>query len=301
MSSPPTAYPPLPGTLDGLGAWAAAPVDIPRGQVPTAFAEFSAPASWSRIDLISDLHLTRESFDATLAPLMRHLQDDRADALFILGDLFEAWIGDDVVAIDPFAQHCADWLRSLGAEMPLFFMHGNRDFLVGRRLLDGCLITLLDDPSVLTFDRRRWLLTHGDALCTTDHAYMAFRAQVRQPGFQQGFLSMPIGRRIEVARKMRERSEAHQGSRDDIADVDPCLAWRWLEAADAPVMVHGHTHRPDRHVSGPTADSAAVLERWVMSDWDVAAQSPRCEVLRLERGGDGLPSRLGRIDLRRGR
>ncbi len=282
----------LPTTLDGLGAWAAAPVDVPMGQVPTVFAQLSAPAGWSRIDLISDLHLTRASFDMTCAPLMQHLRNDPADALFVLGDLFEAWIGDDAVAVDPFARRCADWLSSLGATVPLFFMHGNRDFLVGRGLLDGCNISMLDDPTVLDFDQRRWLLTHGDALCTGDRAYMAFRAQVRQPGFQQGFVAMPIARRLEVARKMRERSEAHQGSQHEIADVDADLAWRWLAAADAPVMIHGHTHRPDRHRSDLRADSPAALERWVMSDWDASAQPPRGQVLRLERGREGQPRRI---------
>lgn len=292
MSSLPTANKPLPATLDGLGAWAAAPVGVPTGHVPTVFAELTAPADWSCIDLISDLHLTRASFDTTCAPLMQHLHNDSADALFILGDLFEAWIGDDAVAVDPFARCCADRLRSMGAAMPLFFMHGNRDFLVGRGLLDGCNVTLLDDPTVLDFDQRRWLLTHGDALCTDDHAYMAFRAQVRQPGFQQGFVSMPIARRVEVARKMRERSEAHQDSQHDIADVDADLAWRWLAAADAPVMIHGHTHRPDRHLSDRRAGSSPSLERWVMSDWDATAQPPRSQVLRLERGCSGQPRRI---------
>ena len=288
---PPPTVGPVPGSL---GAWAAAPVEAPAPQVPASFAELVAPMNWARIDLISDLHLTQASFDATRVPIARHLQDDPADALFILGDLFEAWIGDDAVDVDPFAQRCAAWLQQLGRSMPLFFMHGNRDFLVGRSLLDGCNATLLDDPTMLTFDERRWLLTHGDALCIADHAYMAFRAQVRQPGFQQGFVSMPIPQRLDVARRMRERSEAHQGDQTEVADVDADLAQRWLEAAGASVMIHGHTHKPDRHVLSHGLH--ATRERWVLSDWDQTAQPPRGQVLRLVRGG-GEPRR---IDLRAG-
>ena len=209
-----------------------------------------------------------------------------------LGDLFEAWIGDDAVSIDPFAQRCAAWLKTLSARMPLFFMHGNRDFLVGNGLLDSCRVTLLEDPTVLDFGHQRWLLTHGDALCVADHAYMAFRAQVRQPGFKRGFLSMPIPQRIEIAHKMRERSEAHQGSQQDIADVDDDLAQRWLEAADVRVMIHGHTHKPDCHVLPSRAQPPR--ERWVMSDWDQASVPPRRQVLRLVHGS----AEPLRIDLR---
>ena len=258
--------------------------------MPAVFAELPAPQDWRRVDLISDLHLTPASFESTAALLDRHLAADAPDALFILGDLFEAWIGDDVAAVDPFARRCASWLRGLGAATRLFFMHGNRDFLIGRSLLDGCTATLLDDPTVLDFDARRFLLTHGDALCIADQPYMAFRAQVRQPGFKQGFLSMPIAERVSVARKMRERSEAHQGTQAQPADVDAPLACRWLRAADARIMIHGHTHKPDRHLLD--ADAGPSLERWVMSDWDQTADPPRGQVLRLVRGGGGLPRRI---------
>ncbi len=287
-----TTVGPVPGSL---GAWAAVPTEVPVELMPSAFAELPAPAEWQRVDLISDLHLTPASFEATAAVLDRHLADDAPDALFILGDLFEAWIGDDAAAVDPFAQRCAGWLRGLGAATSLFFMHGNRDFLIGRSLLDGCAATLLDDPTVLDFDAQRFLLTHGDALCIADRPYMAFRAQVRQPGFKQGFLSMPIPERVSVARKMRERSELHQGTQAAAADVDAVLACRWLRAADARTMIHGHTHKPDRHLLD--AQSESTLERWVMSDWDQAANPPRRQVLRLVRGGDGRPRR---IDLRGG-
>ncbi len=293
MSPPPSRTDGVPDSIEALGAWAAAPVGDATSHLPDVFVELVAPADWARVDFISDLHLTRSNFESICVPIARHLQDDPADALFVLGDLFEAWIGDDAVAIDPFARRCADWLRMLGAARPLFFMHGNRDFLVGAGLLDGCKVTLLDDPTVLVFDARRWLLTHGDALCIADAAYMAFRAQVRQPGFKQGIVSMPIGQRIEVARKMRERSEAHQqNGRYEATDVDADLAQRWLEAADARVMIHGHTHKPARHRIGPAAPDAPLLERWVMSDWDLGAEPPRGQVLRLVRGNGGQPLRI---------
>ncbi|MBC7377125.1 MAG: UDP-2,3-diacylglucosamine diphosphatase, partial [Burkholderiaceae bacterium] len=146
------------------------------------FAELVAPPDWRTVDFISDLHL-HESEPATFKAWQHYLESTPADAVFILGDLFEVWIGDDAAA-DPFAADCVQALVAAARSKAIFFMHGNRDFLVGQTFMALCNTTLLDAPTALTFAGQRWLLSHGDALCLDDLDYMAFRRQVRSPGWQ---------------------------------------------------------------------------------------------------------------------
>ena len=129
---------------------------------------------------VSDLHLEADSprSVAAFTALLRG-EARSAAALYVLGDLFEAWVGDDAIDTPGFAADCAQVLREASAQRPLFFLHGNRDFLLGSQLLAHCQGQLLDDPCVLTVGKQRWLLAHGDALCLDDVRYMAFRAQVR--------------------------------------------------------------------------------------------------------------------------
>ncbi|WP_399684827.1 UDP-2,3-diacylglucosamine diphosphatase [Xenophilus sp.] len=245
-----------------------------------AFAELQAPAGWRVVDLVSDLHL-QASDSATLALWERYLADTPADALFILGDLFEVWVGDDA-ANEPgsFESHCAGVLAAAARQRPIFFLHGNRDFLVGPGFAARAGLTLLAEPTVLAFAGRRWLLSHGDLLCLEDTDYLAFRAQVRSPGWQSAFLARPLAERRTVARQIRTQSEARKADPRAVwADVDSGAARDWLRRADAPVLIHGHTHRPAEHDLG---DGQA---RWVLSDWDAAAQPPRAEVLRLTADG----------------
>ena len=245
-------------------------------------AELVAPPSWRTVDFISDLHLNADD-PATFAVWQAYLEETPADAVFILGDLFEVWVGDDAVSADfhahpqtSFENRCASVLAQAGSRLALFFMHGNRDFLVGPAFMDACHATLLDDPTVLAFAGRRWLLSHGDALCLDDLEYMAFRRQVRSPGWQRAFLAQPLAERQAVAREMRRQSEARKRSGMDYADVDPDAARQWLQAANAPVLIHGHTHKPAFH------DLGNGLSRVVLSDWDAQASVPRAEVLRLD-------------------
>ena len=203
----------------------------------------------------------------------------RADALFLLGDLFEAWVGDDVAGVPGFEQDCAEVLRATAARLPVFFLAGNRDFLVGSGLAQATGLALLADPTVFVFGGHRWLLSHGDALCVDDTAYLAFRAQVRDPAWQRAFLAQPLARRQEVARAMRSESEQLKRSGRDYADVDVATALAWLEAAAAPVLVHGHTHKPAEHALD------ATHRRIVLSDWDASAVPPRLEALRLHADG----------------
>lgn len=252
-----------------------------------AFGVLQAPAHWRMVDFISDLHLRPEepqTFDAWA----RYLGATPADAVFILGDLFEVWVGDDAAAPGSFEARCGQVLADGRAE--LFFMHGNRDFLVGPDFLARHGVRALADPTVLIAASQRLLLTHGDLLCTDDVDYQRFRAQVRAAGWQRDFLARPLAERQAIARQMRAQSEAHQATQAVYADVDEPLARQWLAAADARAMIHGHTHRPADHVLGLDAQGRA-LTRVVLSDWHVDARTRRAQVLRLTVGGT-----LARLD-----
>jgi UDP-2,3-diacylglucosamine hydrolase len=244
-------------------------------------AELPAPPSWRTVDFISDLHLNAGE-PATVAAWQAYLHNTPADAVFILGDLFEVWVGDDAVSADfrahpeaSFENRCASALSQAASRMAIFFMHGNRDFLVGPDLMARCHATLLNDPTVLTFAGQRWLLSHGDALCLVDSDYQLFRQQVRSAGWQQSFLARPLAERRAIAAGMRQQSEARKRTAIDHADVDSAAARQWLKAAQARTLIHGHTHKPAVH------DLGDGFSRVVLSDWDAAASQPRADLLRL--------------------
>lgn len=247
-------------------------------------AELVAPGGWHAVDCLSDLHLDA-AHPATLAALERYLARTRADAVFVLGDLFEVWVGDDAIA-EPgsFEDQVCALLRRAAALRPTHFMHGNRDFLVGEGFARATGIALLADPTVLTLAGRRWLLSHGDALCLEDAEYQRFRALVRDPAWQARLLAQPLAARRAQARHIRSASEArkHAGT-TAYADADTPAAIAWLRAARAPALVHGHTHRPADHVPAPG------LARQVLTDWDLDAPPLRAGVLRLSaRGAERL-------------
>lgn len=246
-------------------------------------AELQAPAAWGTVDFISDLHLTADE-PATFAAWQHYLSTTTADAVFILGDLFEVWVGDDVINPNPtdvlsFEDRCRQVLAAAGDRLALFFMHGNRDFLVGQRLMATCHATLLADPTVLQFADQRFLLSHGDALCLADTEYLQFRQQVRSSAWQNSFLAQSLAERQSIARGLRAQSEARKQSGQTYADVDTDEAKQWLKAASASTLIHGHTHQPRQHELGDK------LRRVVLSDWDAAATPPRAEVLRLTSNG----------------
>ena len=237
--------------------------------------ELIAPSRWTCVDFISDLHL-HVSDALTFEAWSHYLQHTAADAVFILGDLFELWVGDDVLSSDAsFEKQCVDVLRQAAARMDVYIMHGNRDFLMGSALMAEARCTLLEEPCVLSFANQRWLLVHGDAQCLDDTDYMQFRSTVRSPSWQQDFLGKPLAERIALARNIRAQSEARKRSDTVYADVDFQAANDLLDRANARYLVHGHTHRPAKHAL------AANRERLVLSDWDLCAQPPRAEVLRL--------------------
>lgn len=245
-------------------------------------AELAAPPSWRTVDFISDLHLSAAE-PATFSAWQHYLTNTPADAVFMLGDVFEVWVGDDAAAPRPdeafeeasFEARCAEVLRQASQRLALFFMHGNRDFLVGQSFMAQCRAVLLDDPTVLTFASQRWLLSHGDALCLDDVDYLRFRQQVRGATWQHDFLARPLVERQAIAFEMRRQSEARKQSGMAYADVDNHAARQWLVAAGAATLIHGHTHKPAAH------DLGDGLSRIVLSDWDASAPTPRADVLRL--------------------
>lgn len=246
-------------------------------------AELIAPPHWGSVEFISDLHLHPQD-PATFQAWAHYLRNTTADAVFILGDLFEVWVGDDVLehpssntSPASFEQACAQALHQAAAHTRLFLMHGNRDFLLGQRMARACGATLLDDPSVLEFGQVRWLLTHGDALCLGDVEYQAFRATVRSTAWQQQFLAQPLDQRQHQAQALRAQSQAHQHTMPVYADADPTATLAQMQALNVMHTIHGHTHRPALH------DLGHGHRRIVLSDWDCQAQPPRAEVLRLEK------------------
>lgn len=197
---------------------------------------------------IADLHLCTEE-PAITAGFLRFLAGEarKADALYILGDLFEAWIGDD----DPTPLHheIAVAIKSLAdSGVPCFFIHGNRDFLLGKRFARESGMTLLPDEKVLDLYGRKVLIMHGDTLCTDDAGYQAFRAKVHQPWLQTLFLALPLFVRQRIAAKMRANSKAANSSKSlEIMDVNPQAVVAGMEKYQVQWLIHGHTHRPAVH------------------------------------------------------
>lgn len=237
----------------------------------------TAPAQWRQVDLLSDLHLGPDT-PGTLARLESHLARTPADAVLLLGDIFEVWVGDDA-RHEPFEAGVVRLLHEASQRLDLFFMHGNRDFLVGADLLLDAGMTALPDPSVLDAFGQRWLLVHGDAQCLADTAYQAFRRQVRSPQWQAQVLSQPLQARQALGRQMREGSRAAQAAQLMATDLDADACRALLHAAGAKTMIHGHTHRPGEHELGDG------LRRIVLSDWDFDATPTRGDVVRLSAAG----------------
>jgi UDP-2,3-diacylglucosamine hydrolase len=259
-------------------------------------AELTAPANWRVVDFISDLHL-QASEPQTVEAWAHYMAHTRADAVFILGDLFEVWVGDDELGTcgdapdnaAGFEDRCAHSLLAASQRCAIFFMHGNRDFLFGAAGARACGLRLLDDPTALTFAGQRWLLSHGDALCLSDTDYLQFRDQVRAPEWRQAFLAKPLAERRAIALGLRAQSEARKRSGTVYADVDTPEAIRWLEAAAAHELIHGHTHKPADHELGQGR------RRRVLSDWDAAASPVRAQVLRLSQENPASPVQVQRL------
>ncbi|WP_130834282.1 UDP-2,3-diacylglucosamine diphosphatase [[Erwinia] mediterraneensis] len=199
----------------------------------------------SRTLFIADLHLCQEE-PAITAGFLRFLQREahHCDALYILGDLFEAWIGDDDP--NPLHQQIAAALKAL--PVPVFFIHGNRDFLLGHAFAAACGMTLLPEEQIVERYGQRVLIMHGDTLCTDDQGYQRFRAKVHQRWLQKLFLSLPLFIRKRVALRMRAGSQqSNQHKSLSIMDVNQAAVEAAMTRQQVQLLIHGHTHRPAIH------------------------------------------------------
>jgi len=232
---------------------------------------------------ISDLHI-----DANSPPIVRQFSSfleteaARADALYILGDLFESWIGDD--AADDAQQAVIAGLRALTRSgVPCFVMHGNRDFLLSMRFCRDSGAELLSDPLIVTLYGERVLVMHGDALCTDDRAYQRLRATVRNPDWQRRFLGLSVKARRALAGAAREGSRAHTAAAGYfITDVNPDSVATVMRSAGLSTLLHGHTHRPAIHAFEV---DGRPCTRIVLGDW-----YDQGSVLRWDQNGPELAS-----------
>ncbi len=236
--------------------------------------------------LVSDMHLEParpETIDLFMAFLNGPARE--ADALYLLGDIFEVWFGDD--AIHPAYEPLLDALAALDAD--LYLQHGNRDFLMGRDLTERLGAELLPEATVVDLGGEPTLLLHGDSLCTDDTEHQAFRAMVLDPQWQAGFLALSVAERAEQARQAREQSRASQSSKSDaIMDVNADAVAAAFRDHGVRRIIHGHTHRPAVHettVDGTPA-RRLVLPQWHQSGGYIRCDDDTCELLPYPPGSD---------------
>jgi UDP-2,3-diacylglucosamine hydrolase len=233
----------------------------------------------SDVHLQASLPLTTEAFLDFL-----HRYASRTRQLYLLGDLFEYWAGDDDITT-PYNGKIADAIRAVSdAGVEVYWVGGNRDFLVGQGLAHAAGLTLLPESHVITLAGHRIVLVHGDAQCTDDHAYMEFREKVRQPVWQREFLDLPLAQRKAIIDGMRSGSrEAQRNKSYEIMDVNAeAIAWLF-ESTGATIMIHGHTHRPGVH---EYRFGAQTRTRFVLPDWDCDIAPGRGGWLALNADGE---------------
>ncbi len=226
---------------------------------------------------VADLHLCQQRPDLTQAFVdFLKTTAQGCHSLYLLGDIFEAWIGDDY--IDPCLQPVIQQLKALSsAQSALYFQHGNRDFLVGKRLADLIGAKLLEESVIVQLPSQKALIMHGDQLCTDDLAYQKFRSMVRSPDWQQEFLAKSIQERLQIAEHLRTTSKAETGSKtSQITDVSHSAVLDALQHAQVNLLIHGHTHRPATH---SFTDTGKQLTRMVLGDWDQSLWYIQCDKL----------------------
>lgn len=228
---------------------------------------------------ISDLHLdsTRPDILNLFQSFLERIDPNLCDALYILGDLFELWIGDDQV--DPVTETVIPALKACDNRgIPVFFLHGNRDFLLGDEFANASGCKILADPVVITVRGKETLLTHGDSLCTDDIEYQAFRTLVRDPAWQNNFLARPIDDRRTIAEHMRNLSLQEVRSKPPhIMDVNDSAVIDTLRNYRVRQMIHGHTHRPAIHETTVDGETA---KRYVLGDWYSGGSVLHCSANR---------------------
>lgn len=229
---------------------------------------------------VSDVHL-HEGIPRTTAAFLRFLEKTAVQAqhLYLLGDMFEYWAGDDDID-DGYNANIVAALRKVSDRgVSMYWIAGNRDFLVGKAFASRTGITLLKDPTVVEHAGQRIILAHGDAQCTDDTDYMAFRQKVRDPAWQQQFLGMPLAERKKIIDGMRAGSRQAQREKTyDIMDVNGAAIEMLFASSAADILIHGHTHRPAVHEDGRRV-------RYVLPDWDCEHDVPRGGWLGLQADG----------------
>jgi UDP-2,3-diacylglucosamine hydrolase len=244
--------------------------------------------------LISDIHLT-PSMPLTAQRFFDFCEKEapKVEAVFILGDLFEYWVGDDTSSSSPFQQEVLRALASLSTKTKTYYVHGNRDFLIGSGFLKKTGLTLLADPSLIDIAGEKYLVCHGDSLCTADIGYQVFRSIVRKPWIQKLFLSMPLSWRRSTANSLRSKSHAqYQYSASKSSALYSVRTNVTLEACAAVMkdwsmnkLIHGHTHLPAHHHEQLDQQT---WQRWVLSDWDLdhpVRTTPRASALAINGQG----------------
>lgn len=231
-----------------------------------------------QIHFISDLHLSADRPGLT-ALFERYLAGPAREAgsVYILGDLFEYWAGDDDLD-DPLNRGVAETLAGFAeGGSKIYFMAGNRDFLLGNEFATRAHLQILQEPTLIQLGEQRTLLCHGDSLCTDDLAYQAFRHQVRNPAWQAQFLAQPLAMRKQIIAGVRMKSETAKSEKDAaIMDVNGDAVAALLREHGYPLLIHGHTHRPAAHTLDVEGHGC---ERWVLADWRVEAERASGEVL----------------------
>lgn len=229
---------------------------------------------------ISDLHLSTERPEITAA-LQRFLSQTASDAtaLYILGDFFDAWVGDDDNS--EFANLLKSQLIALhNRGVAVFFIRGNRDFMIGEALANACSFTLLEDETVIELYGKRVLLMHGDTLCTADVEYQHFRKTVRNPVWQQQVLALPLTQRRAMAADLRSKSQSMNAMKaEDIMDVTEAEVVTIMDEYRVKTLIHGHTHRPGHHEFN---EKGKPHSRWVLGDWHANAHYIRADENGLE-------------------
>lgn len=244
--------------------------------------------------LISDLHLT-PSMPLTAQRFFDFCEKEarEVEAVFILGDLFEYWVGDDANAQSPFHSEVKNALAGLSGRTKTYYMHGNRDFLVGNAFLKRTGMTLLPDPSPVEIAGDRYILSHGDALCTADSGYQLYRNWTRKPWVQKSFLRFPLIWRHGIADRLRKNSNAQyrRDTRFSLEGGNPkgnvtqeaCADL--VQSQSISKLIHGHTHLPARHHEH---FNTLEWQRWVLSDWDLDHPDtylPKASALRIDQSG----------------
>ena len=240
--------------------------------------------------LISDLHLT-PSMPLTAQRFFDFCEKEAptVEAVFILGDLFEYWVGDDASMHSPFQQEVQRAIANLSTKVKTYYLHGNRDFLIGPSFIKKTGMTLLRDPSTVEIAKEKWVLAHGDALCTADVGYQVFRNWVRKPWIQKIFLSLPLHWRRGVAQHLRSNSHNQYqqlpATDHHKMDVTRSACSNVLKDQSGDRLIHGHTHLPAHHEESLDTQH---WQRWVLSDWDLdhpESGRPRASALLIDSDG----------------